>query len=231
MEKEGFLLDVDYRTEKDEEGQDKPVIRLWCKSKEGADFIVLDKPFDPYFYAFPYFHPLPRSYAPESDVEEKKRLVEEIRIVREDEEISVKRVEFCQKKMLGVNRRGLKIFTMQPRHVPLLREEVRKAGLVVLEADILFAIRYLIDKRLRPFDGVRVEGEEIELDYADTAILASNVSYNEMDSGKLPALKVLAFDCEMATQGGHGMPSPRRDPIVIISVAYQHGDSEIKSNT
>ena len=227
MKKEGFLLDVDYRTEKDEEGQDKPVIRLWCKSKDGADFIVLDKTFEPYFYAFPYPHP--RSYAPESDVEEKKRLIEEIRIVREDEEISVKRVEFCRKKMLGVNRRGLKIFTMQPRHVPLLRDEVRKLGLVVLEADILFAIRYLIDKRLRPFDGVRVEGEETELDYADTAILASNVSYDKMDGGKLPALKVLAFDCEMATQGGHGMPSPRRDPIVIISVAYQHGDGEIKS--
>ena len=216
MKREGFLLDIDYRTEKDVDGQDKPMIRLWCKSKEGADFIVLDTNFEPYFYAFPY-------YGHEYDVEEKKRLIEEIRIYREGAEISVKRVEFCQKKLLGVDQSGLKIFTTHPRHVPLLREEVRKVGLTVLEADILFAIRYLIDKRLRPFDGVRVEGEEIELDYADTAILASNVSYNKMNGGELPALKVLAFDCEMATRGGHGMPSPRRDPIIIISVAYHEG--------
>ena len=220
MKREGFLLDIDYRTEKDVDGQDKPMIRLWCKSKEGADFIVLDTNFEPYFYAFPY-------YGHEYDVEEKKRLIEEIRIYREGAEISVKRVEFCQKKLLGVDQSGLKIFTTHPRHVPLLREEVRKVGLTVLEADILFAIRYLIDKRLRPLDGVCVEGEEIESDYANTprrkAILASNVSYNKMNGGELPALKVLAFDCEMATRGGHGMPSPRRDPIIIISVAYHEG--------
>ena len=225
MRKEGFLLDIDYRTEKDGEGQDKPMIRLWCKSKEGADFIVLDTKFEPYFYAFPFSYP--HSYGPDYDLEEKKKLIEEIRIYREGAEISVKRVEFCQKKLLGVDRSGLKIFTTHPRHVPLLREEVRKAGLTVLEADILFAVRYLIDKRLRPFDGVKVEGEEIDLDYADTprrnAILASNVSYNKMDGGELPVLKVLAFDCEMATRGGHGMPSPRRDPIIIISVAYHEG--------
>ena len=230
MEKEVFLLDIDYITEKDEEGHDKAVIRLWCKSKEGEDFIVLDKTFEPYFYAFPYSHS--HSYGREYDLEEQKRLIEEIRIYREAEVIGVKRVEFCQKKLLGVDRRGLKIFTAYPRHVPLLREEVRKAGLTALEADILFAIRYLIDKQLRPFDGVKVEGEEVEQNYANTAgkktILASQVSYKQMNGGEFPALKILAFDCEMATQGGHGMPSPRRDPIIIISVAYHEG-AEMKS--
>nr|MBC8522090.1 hypothetical protein [Methanomicrobia archaeon] len=176
MEKEGFLLDIDYITEKDVNGKEKPVIRLWCKSKEGADFIVLDKNFEPYFYAFP--HSYLHSYGHEWDVEEKKGQIENICVDREGEEKGVKRVEFCQKKLLGVNRRGLKIFVEHPRHVPLLREKVRNAGITVLEADILFAIRYLIDKQLRPFDGVKAEGEEIELGYANTkgAILASKVS-------------------------------------------------------
>lgn len=231
MEKEFFLLDVDYITEKDEEGRDKAVIRLWCKSRDGSDFIVLDKNFEPYFYAFPYSYP--RSYGRAYDLEEQKRLIEEIRIYREEEEISVKRVEFCQRKLLGVERRGLKIFAVHPRHVPLLREEVRKVGLTAMEADILFTIRYLIDKQLRPFDGVSVEGEEVKLHYGNTtsgnnAILASQVSYKQMTGSELPALKVLAFDCEMATKGGHGMPSPRRDPIIIISVAYNEGEG-IKS--
>ncbi len=231
MEKEGFLLDIDYITEKNEEGKEKPVIRLWCKSKEGADFIVLDKNFEPYFYAFP--HSYLHSYGHEWDVEENKGLIEEICIDRGGEEIRVKRVEFCQKKLLGVDHRGLKIFVEHPRHVPVLREEVKKAGLTVLEADILFAIRYLIDKQLRPFEGVKVEGEEIEFGYANTrekeAILASKVSYKKMNGGSLSELKILAFDSEMAALG-HGMPSPKKDPIIIISVAYSEGvGNEVKT--
>ena len=218
MEEEGFLLDIDYITEKDETGTEKPVIRLWCKSKEGADFIALDTNFEPYFYAF-------SSSANGRYIEEKKSLVEEIAITREEEKIRVKRVEFCHKKLLGVNQKGLKIFTSHPRHVPLLREVVSRVGLTVLEADILFAIRYLIDKQLRPFDGIFVEGEDVELSYGP-AIIASSVKYNKMEG--LPALKIIAFDCEMATQGGYGMPSPARDPIIIISVAYYEVE-EVKS--
>ncbi len=221
MEKEGFLLDIDYITEKDEEGQDRPVIRLWCKSKDGSDLIVLDKNFEPYFYAFPYGY--------EYDLGEIKELIEELCIDREGEEIRVKRVESCQKKLLGVERTVLKIFVAHPRHVPVLREEVKRVGLTVLEADILFAIRYLIDNQLRPFDGLQVEGEEIELGSAYTtgkkAIAASQVSYKKMT--ELPKLKILAFDCEMASS--YGMPSPRRDPIIIIAVAYQHQENKAKT--
>ena len=229
MEKEGFLLDIDYITENDEDGKEKPVIRLWCKSKEGADFVVVDRNFEPYFYAFPYSyssHPYAwDAERGEEELEEKKHLVEKICVDRRGEEIKVKRVEFCQKKLLGVGQRGLKIFAEHPRYVPLLREEVRRAGLTVLEADILFAIRYVIDKQLRPFDGVKAEGEKIELGYAN-AILASEVSYKKMNGGSLPKLKILAFDSEMATLSGYGMPSPKRDPITIISVAY----SEVEGN-
>lgn len=223
MEQEGFLLDIDYLTEKDEAGRDKPVIRLWCKSRDGSDFIVLDHTFEPYFYA------LPDPYDDEQDLAEQKKRVEALSIDRSGEEIRVKRVEFCQKSLLGVTRDVLKIFVMHPREVPLLREEVRKAGLTVLEADILFAVRYLIDHQLRPFDGVKVEGAEqaVEDVYstAKKAIAASHVSYHKMTG--LPKLKILAFDCEMASS--YGMPSPKRDPIIIISVAYQHDENEVKT--
>ena len=223
MKKEGFLLDIGYITEKDDAGKEKPVIRLWCKDKKGENFVVIDKKFEPYFYAIPYTS---QFYAHEGDAEEKKQQVEKIRIYRDNGTIRIKRVEFCQRKLLGVNQKGLKIFVEHPRHVPLLREVVRKEGFTVLEADILFAIRYLIDKQLRPFDGVTVEGEEIALDYADTAILASNVSYKKMAESDLPELKIMSFDCEMAASVG--MPSPNRDPIIIISVAY-HAGNEVKA--
>lgn len=217
MIKEGFLLDIDYVTEKDEAGKEKPVIRLWCKDKEGEDFVVLDRHFEPYFYAMPDYS---RFYAHDRDAEEKKAAVENINIYKDSGEIRIKRVEICQRKLLGMRREVLKIFAWQPRHVPLLREAVIKVGLNVLEADILFAIRYLIDQQLRPCDGIRIEGEELALDYADTAILASNVRYNKQVESALPELRIAAFDCEMASTSV-GMPSPKRDPIIIISVAYQ----------
>lgn len=226
MEKEGFLLDVDYLVEKDAEGFEKPVIRLWCKSKDGEDFVVLDGTLEPYFYVIS--HNYPPVYGRQVDLEEVKSQVEGLVAFRNDEEIRVKRVEYCQKKLLGATKNGLKIVTALPRDVPVLREEVRKFGLTALEADILFAIRYLIDKGLRPFDGVRVKGEVIKTDHQNTggrtAIRAAHVDYKAMSGTELPALKVLAFDCEMVTKGGHGMPSPSRDPIVIISVACSDGE-------
>ncbi len=219
MDKEGFLLDVSYITEKDEAGKERPVIRLWCKDKEGKNFVVQDNNFEPYFYAIPYHSHL---YAEEGDIAEKKEQIENIRIYRNNGDIRVKRVEISQRKLLGVNQKVLKIFAEQPRHVPALREEVRRAGLTVLEADILFAIRYLIDKQLRPFDGINAEGEEVALDFVDTAILASHVTPKKMAEGELPELKIIAFDCEMAASVG--MPSPKKDPIIIISVAYKELD-------
>ena len=225
MEKEGFLLDVDYLVEKDAAGVEKPVIRLWCKSKEGEDFVVLDGTFEPYFYVLS--HTYPSVYNRQVDLEEAKSLVEGLVAFRDDEEICVKRVEYCQKKLLGTTRNCLKIVTALPRDVPVLREEVRKCGLTALEADILFAIRYLIDNGLRPFDGVRVTGDVIGADHPNTggrtAIRAAHIDYKAMSGAELPALKVLAFDCEMVTTGGYGMPSPNRDPIVIIAVACLDG--------
>jgi len=89
MKKEGFLLDIGYITEKDDAGKEKPVIRLWCKDKEGENFVVIDKNFEPYFYAVPYTS---QFYAHEGSAEEKKQQVEKIRIYRDNGTIRIKRV-------------------------------------------------------------------------------------------------------------------------------------------
>lgn len=226
MEHEGFLLDVDYITEQDETGLEQPVIRLWCKSRTGEDVIVLDKSFEPYFYAFP---PRPSHlYGRPIDLSAEKRSVEELAVPYQDKTLRVKRVEYCERKILGLQQRGLKIFTCQPRDVPVLREEVRDLGLTVLEADILFAIRYLIDHQLRPFDGLSVVGEEIAGDSGyppgRKVLLASRVTYTALSGVEFPPLKVLAFDTEMAVGRGQGMPSAQRDPLIILSIAVLEGE-------
>ncbi len=209
--REGFLLDIDYITQ-----DDRPVVRLWCKSKEGgSNFVVLDDTFEPYFYALPH-----DSAVYDEDIETIKEQIESLRAFSRsggDEEIRVKRVELCQRKLLGVNHTVLKVYAYHPRHVPILRDEVRKLGLMALEADILFAIRYLIDRQLRPFEGLYVEGEKIDTGYCE-GIKAKEVR-STGEGCDLTRFRLLAFDCEMAISAGTGMPSPKRDPIIIIAVA------------
>ncbi len=235
MEKRvGFLFDIDYLTQ-----DGKPVIRLWCKGEDGNNFVALDSSFEPYFYALIHDYNHHSSLNPDldGDASAARELIESIRVVRgggEDEEpIRVKRVELTQRKLLGVNHTVLKVFAFHPRHVPLLREEVQKLGLVALEADILFVIRYLIDRRLRPFERLCVEGESIDLGYSEGIIAREVRSIAEDDERgegvgrgcELSRFRLLAFDCEMAASTGVGMPSPKRDPIIIISVAYSPSSS------
>jgi len=203
MELRGFLLDADYITE-----NGRAVIRLWCKDEYGKRIIIFDKNFEPYFYAF-------KEVALE-DEEKLRRELLSVRVRSKKEEIKVKDVTVEERKLLGKIRRVFKVFAEHPQHVPALRREIENRGFTVLEADVLFAVRYLIDKGLKPFSGVRAEGEAASVDYADAAIVATDVEYLEMK--ELPPLDILAFDCEMANP--YGMPSPSRDPIIVISVAY-----------
>lgn len=186
---EGFLLDADYVTR-----EDKAVIRLWCTNDEG-DFSVLDENFEPYFYVIP-----------KDNVDSLYELEKVIRI----EEVS--------KKEFGKPIRTFKVFAEHPQDVPRLREEVRDLGMETREADVLFAVRYLIDRGLVPFDGIKIEGREV-----GDEIFAESVEHLRRS---YPKLRVMAFDCEMAAGGG-SMPSPERDPIVIISVATNEGVEEV----
>jgi len=241
--KEGFLIDADYITVRDASGKKKAVIRLWCKDITGRDFVVFDGNFEPYFYVFPrhLFNNAGNTatakdaYDSAWDVEEKKRELERICVRSGGERIRPKRVEVCTRKVFGVPCRGLRVVAEYPKDVPVLREEIqrRDESCVALEADILFAIRYLVDKDLRLFDGICVEGKRLSAEQVaekfkvsvsvEEAFLAERVMWKHL---KRPPLRILAFDCEMASP--YGMPSPKRDPIIIISCAFKEARSGVE---
>ncbi|MHC1636302.1 MAG: DNA-directed DNA polymerase [Candidatus Methanospirareceae archaeon] len=207
MKKEGFLLDADYMTE-----NGKPVVRLWCKSKEGEDFVILDYDFEPYFYVV---------VDSDKDILKAREEIGRIRVGSGDGVIGVKRIEDEERKLLGNPIPVLKVFAEHPKHVPLLREEIARKGFKVLEADVLYVIRYLVDKHLTFFDGVSAEGEQREY-CGREAIVAEKIAYKRMED--LPKLRIVAFDCEMASP--FGMPSAKKDPIIIIAVAYCEWNGE-----
>jgi DNA polymerase I len=195
MKFRGLLLDVDYFVE-----NNKPIIRMWCVDDSGESTVIFDDSFEPYFYVVPYG---------DVPVSQLMNMSEEVG----GELIKPVRIDVVDRKNFGVPMKCYRIFTQLPRDVPYLRELALKFG-DVREADILFGVRYIIDRRLTPMDGIEAEGETVSVEYAGKGILChSPKAFTREDE---PPIKVLAFDCEMFNP--HGMPDAKKDPIIIISI-------------
>ncbi len=198
-----FLIDVDYVSL-----EGRAVIRMWLKD-DGKNIVAYDPKFEPYFYAIT-----------DDDSE-----ILSVTAIRSGEEIKPNRVEKVIKQDFGTSVEVLKVYVNHPQHVPLLREQVTGLGVEVREADILFAIRYIIDRQLIPMDKVLIEGVEREDVNFDMAIEVKNIK--AVAEGNNPNLKVMAFDCEMMSHGG--IPDPKKDPIIIISIATGYDELEFIS--
>jgi DNA polymerase I len=188
------LLDVDYITL-----DGRAVIRLWLKDELGRNIIAFDPTFEPYFYA----------------VTDDADAIMSVASMRSGEEIRPNRVERVVRKDFGQPVNVLKVYVDHPQHVPILREKVAEVGVSVREADILFAVRYIIDRELVPMDQVLVEGRERADPHFSFAIDVDHIEAEQHHTN--PDLKVMAFDCEMLSHGG--VPIPNKDPIIIISIA------------
>ncbi|MDI6895796.1 DNA-directed DNA polymerase [Methanocella conradii] len=195
MKFRGWLLDVDYVVE-----NGKPIIRMWCVDDSGKSAVIFDDSFEPYFYVVPY------GDVPISVLE---NMSEEVG----GETVRPVRVDIVDRKNFGVPIKCYRVFTKLPRDVPYLRELALKFG-DVREADILFGVRYIIDRRLIPMGGIEAEGEPVSVDYAGLGMLCHNPKAFAREDE--PPLKVMAFDCEMWNP--RGMPDAAEDPIIIISI-------------
>ncbi|MEM2924780.1 MAG: DNA-directed DNA polymerase [Methanocellales archaeon] len=202
MKISGWLIDADYITE-----DGRAVIRLWCKDGSGRDVVVFDRNFEPYFYLIPF--------DPKLEISK----LQEVEVIKSERVFRPVKIEMVERRDFGVLLKALKIYVEHPQLVPAFREKMEQFG-EVREADVLFAVRYIIDHGLYPMDGIEVEGIKREVKYGDIAIEAKSVKHLPKD--KTPELKMAAFDCEMCSST-KGMPNPKTDPIVIISIATEEG--------
>jgi DNA polymerase I len=139
------LLDAEYVVE-----GDKPVIQLFYKG-EGGRFVERVGDFEPYFYVVPA--------ADAKRIEKEVAAMPGVTGVVEEE------------KIYGAGKvKVLKVRTRLPRDVGVLRDDVKKLDGVreVLEADIPFTRRYLIDSGLTPMAdaekvGLNVAAVDIEV--------------------------------------------------------------------
>ena len=206
MESKRFvLLDIDYITE-----NDKAVIRLFGKLKgdeEGKSIIVLDKSFKPYIYVVP---------------NDEEQCIEDL------SEFDVEMVGWARKGYMGENKDFLKVTLYHPQDVPKLRDKIRSIDSVkdIMEHDIPFYRRYLIDKAIFPMAEVLVNGECLDnnsvnfMCESDVCVFEMKGDPKPIDS-EFPELKTLSFDIEV--RNPKGMPQAEEDPIIMISLSSNQG--------
>ncbi len=207
MELEFTLLDASYEVVGRE-----PVVVLWGVTRTGERVVLLDRRFRPYFYAL-----VARGY--EGRVTEIAARIRGLSKPRSP----ILSVEVVERRYFGRPRKAVKVTTVLPEAVREYREEVRKVEGVedALEADIRFAMRYLIDHHIFPFAWYRVEVEDAGRQPGFRVDRVYNVVSDpkpvEVDPSKaLPELRVLAFDIEVYSK--RGSPIAERDPVIVIAV-------------
>ncbi len=209
-----YPLDVDYFTE-----NGKPVIRIYGKTTEAKRIVVLDKYFEPYFYAIP-----------EDNVDTDD-------LIKKILNIKVERAEIlrCSPKMMkeyGKDVHIIEIFVSHPQDVPKLREIVPDIEGVkeVREHDIPFYRRYLIDSDIKPLEKTEIKGKGVKKDYRADIILEKEERINKIKGEKkkedyLSNLHLLSFDIEVYNP--LLSPRPEKDPIIMISLADNFGYSSV----
>ena len=193
MEETICILDVDYLVE-----EGRPVIRIWGKTSDGRNVIVLDRSLQPYFYA-------------EAAGDISARLGE----LQVDGK-SAGGVEHVERRLYGEKKKLVKISVILPSDVPRFKDAVTSWRDVrqCYEYGISFYRRYLINTGFVPMGWVRLIGKEREA--SGFGILLEAESIETVKREGYPRLAILAFDIEMVQEDG-------KERIIMISLADTTG--------
>lgn len=206
-----YLLDVSYEIH-----GGVPAILLWAVAEDGRRVLILDRSFRPYFYA------ILEDEASERDVVNKVKLLS-----RGDSPIIS--VELSNKRYYGKPVKALRITTVKPEAVREYREAVKKIkGVVdVVEADIRFSMRYVLDNDTPPCQWYEAEVEPLEgvSGYRVSTIYSLAGKLKPLNIHTPPKIRILALDIEVYNP--RGGVDPARDPIIIIAVATSDGDLKL----
>ncbi len=206
-----YLLDVSYEIH-----SGIPAILLWAIAEDHRRILILDRSFRPYFYA------ILEEGANERDIVNKIKLLS-----RGDSPIVS--VEVGSRKYYGKPVKVLKVTTVKPEAVREYREAVKKIkGVVdVVEADIRFSMRYILDNDTPPCQWYEAEVEPLEgvSGYRVNSVYSLVGKLKPLKIYTPPKIKTLALDIEVYNP--RGSVDPTRDPIIIIAVATSDGDLKL----
>lgn len=200
------VIDADYKNL-----GNRPLVRIFGRTKEGKAVCVFVKGHLPYFYAMP------------RDRDEfNKRLAEsrDILEVRDEKKI-------IPDGYATAPRDVVKITLSNPRTVPEVRDRILDIA-TCFESDILFKYRFMVDKGIKGMEWIEVSGRKETTGTVDCEALAAD-SIEPKESDEMADLKTMAFDIEV-TAPQERMPDAETDPVIIISFAFSHDYKGLKSH-
>jgi DNA polymerase, archaea type len=190
-----YPLDLSYKIE------GEPVVELYGRAmqKDGnlARSIMKYKGFVPYFWVIP------------KDMEAEEASEKANKLEGENKGFKVIGTQVESKNYLGKEVKAVKVMVNVPAAVPQFREKAKELG-KVLEADILFARRFLIDKKVMPLEHYRAE---VEFSDGKTYDAKSLKQIGE----EVPDLKILAIDIETHNPLGKTM-LPEEHPVIMVAL-------------
>jgi len=191
------ILDCDYITV-----NNRPIIRLFCKTINGETVCVFYDDFLPYFY----LHGEEKTYP---DVI--KRIQE--RYPQLKVEVVERRLPISFQSPIKV----LKITGKNPAQTPEIREFAKKFG-VPYEADVLFKYRFMADHDLNGMGWIDVEGTFQKTTTVKCRAIKAK-SIKPIEVMKNAPLKHMSLDIECLSDEER-IPVPEKDRIIAVSLAF-----------
>ncbi len=188
MKARGFILQTSYRVLPEADGRRVPVVHIYGRLEDGGTFLARD------------FRQRPHFYILQADVERARALGAPVPQPTEN------------RTFAGAPVCRLEVET--PPDVPGLRDRLEAAGIETFEADVRFAVRYLIDRHIK--GGCEIEG---------TAAPGAGVTWVFDDPTLRPfavqiAPRVLSFDIETDAKGERllaiSLYGPDLDEVLIV---------------
>ncbi|NIO21519.1 MAG: hypothetical protein GTN76_12455 [Candidatus Aenigmarchaeota archaeon] len=191
------IFDIDYTMV-----DDRPIVRIFGKTKKGETVCGFYENYLPYFYA--------RGEGVEDAVKGESNMVK------------VERVERFlpigyQKQTSELYRITLK----NPAKTPEIRDRLRSKGFEVFEADIPFKYRFMADFDLKGMEWIEVEGSEgVTTNTVSTQVKIPIKQFKKIEMDGMARLKFLCLDIECVSLKEGEMPEARKDPIIMISLVF-----------
>ena len=183
----GFITQASYRVATDADARRRPVIQIYGRLEDGASFLVRDDRQRPHFYIRAADLERARAAGAPAGSPTTKRTFDGTQVARIEVEA--------------------------PGDVPAVRDRLHAAGIDTFEADVRFAVRYLIERGIKAgctIDGEPSAGKSVTWVFDNPTLGPADVNIEP---------RVLSFDIETDPKGrllAISLYAPGLDEVLIV---------------
>ena len=183
----GFITQASYRVATDANARRRPVIQIYGRLEDGASFLVRDDRQRPHFYIRGADLERARAAGAPAGSPTTKRTFDGTQVARIEVEA--------------------------PGDVPPVRDRLHASGIDTYEADLRFAVRYLIERRIKAgctIDGAPSAGKSVTWVFDNPTLAPADVNIEP---------RVLSFDIETDPKGrllAISLYAPGLDEVLIV---------------